>query len=253
MELRGKTILLTGASSGIGYALSRLLAEEHVRLALLARREEVLLRLAEDLKAAGSEILPVRCDVSSRTDVADACLKIKSRFGPVDVAIFNSGLAYRAGLDRFDLDAARAVFDVNVFGLLNFLGELLPDFIQRRSGAIVGVSSLSDCRGFPRSGFYNASKTAMTFLLESLRIELKSAGIRVLTVKPGFVKTPMTEGNRYRMPFPMTADQAAARILKGIKKEKRVIRFPLPTVLSTWLLKAMPDALYERIAARIKD
>jgi len=252
VELQGKTILLTGASSGIGFALSRLLAKEKVKLALLARREKILLRLAEDLKNSGSVILPLKCDVSKKDETRDAYLKIKSRFGPVDIAIFNSGLAYRAGLDHFNIDTAREIFDVNVFGLLNFMGELLPDLKSRKEGVIVGVSSLSDCRGFPRSGFYNASKAAMTFLLESLRIELKSYNIKVLTVKPGFVKTEMTEGNQYHMPFLMPAEKAAGIIIKGIKKEKKLIQFPLPTVLSTRLLKMMPDFMFEMIAGRIK-
>lgn len=252
VDLRGKTILLTGASSGIGLALSRRLAKEKVKLALLARREKILLRLAEDLKNSGSEILPIKCDVSKKAETREACLKIKSRFGPVEIAIFNSGLAHRAGIDDFNVDTAREIFDVNVFGLLNFMGELLPDFKLRKNGVIVGVSSLSDCRGFPRSGFYNASKVAMTFLLESLRIELKRYNIKVLTVKPGFVKTEMTEENRYHMPFLMPADKAAGIIIQGIKKEKRLIQFPLPTVLGTRLLKMMPDVVFERIAGRIK-
>jgi len=160
------------------------------------------------------------------------------------------GLAHREACDRFSADAARDVFDVNVFGFLYFVEELLPDFMSCKAGVIIGVSSLSDCRGFPRSGFYNASKTAMTFLLESLRIELRKYGIRIVTVKPGFVKTPMTAANRYRMPFVMTAEKAAQIIVRGMKKDKRLIQFPQRTVLGTKLLKAMPDALYERIAAR---
>jgi short-subunit dehydrogenase len=252
VDLRGKTILLTGASSGIGFELSKLLAKEKVQLALLARRENVLYQLAEDLKNSGSEILPMKCDVSKKDETREAYLNIKSRFGPVDIAIFNSGLAYRAGVDHFNVDAAREIFDVNVFGLLNFMEVLLPDFRHRKEGIIVGISSLSDCRGFPRSGFYNASKAAMTFLLESLRIELKKYNIKVLTVKPGFVQTQMTEGNAYHMPFLMPVDKAAGIIIKGIKKEKKLIQFPLPTVLSTKLLKVMPDFMFEMLAGRIK-
>jgi short-subunit dehydrogenase len=252
MEFRGKTILLTGASGGIGLALSRQLAREKVNLALLARREHILRQLAEELKDSGSVILPVKCDVANKDETARACREIQARFGHVDIAIFNSGLGNRAAVDDFRVDIAREVFDVNVFGLLNFAGELLPNFIKRKEGMIVGVSSLADCRGLPKNRFYSASKAALTSLLESLRVELKEHGVKVITVKPGFVKTPMTERARYPKPFLMSAEKAAAIIIKGMKKEKSVIQFPLPIVLAAKLVRAMPGFLYERIAARIK-
>lgn len=252
MELRGKTILLTGASGGIGLALSRLLAKEKVNLALLARREDILRQLTAELKSTGSVILPIPCDVSRKDEAARACWGIQARFGHVDIAIFSSGLGQRGDVADFRVDIAREIFDVNVFGMLNFVGELVPEFIKRKEGTIVGVSSLADCRGFPKSGFYSASKAAVTILLESLRVELKEHGIKVITVKPGFVKTPMTAGDLNPKPFLMNPEKAAAVIVKGIKKEKTVIQFPLPTVLGSKLVKAMPGFLYERIAVRIK-
>lgn len=252
MELRGKTILLTGASGGIGLALSRRLAKEKVNLALLARREDILRQLAEELKDSGSVILPVKCDVSNRGESARACREIEARFGHVDIAIFNSGLSHRADVDDFRVDIAREIFDVNVFGMLNFIGELLPDFIKRNKGTFVGISSLADCRGLPKNRFYSASKAAVTALLESLRIELKERGIKVITVKPGFVKTPMTAGDLYPKPFLISPEKAAAIIIKGIQKEKMMIQFPLPIVLASKLIKTMPGFLYDKIAARIK-
>jgi short-subunit dehydrogenase len=248
MELQGKTILLTGASSGIGLELARLLAREKTKLALLARRESILKKLAAELKRSGSAILPLKCDVARTNEVRKACRRIEARFGPVDIAILNSGFGHRAGLDDYDVEAAKKVFAVNVFGLLDFIGELLPGFRRRRRGVIVGVSSLADCRGFPQSGFYGASKTAVSALLESLRVDAKAYNIKVITVKPGFVRTPMTETNRYPMPFLMSAEKAARIIVKGIKKGKKTIEFPLPTVLGAKLLRAMPNSMYEMIA-----
>jgi short-subunit dehydrogenase len=255
MELEGKTILIAGASSGIGLALARLIAREQVRLALLARREDALRGLAEELQDSGSAVLPIKCDVSRPDDVRRSCRKIKARFGPVDVAIFSAGIGHRGARDHrghFDSRAAREVFEVNLFGLVNFLGELWPDFRRRNSGVVVGISSLADCRGFPWSGFYNSSKAALSSLLESLRVEERRSGLKIITVKPGFVKTPMTAGNRYPMPFLLSAEKAAGIVLRGIKKEKRVIRFPFPTALACRLLEVMPDSLYEAIAHRIK-
>jgi len=115
---------------------------------------------------------------------------------------------------------------------------------------IVGVSSLADVRGFPKSGFYNASKSAASILLESLRIELKPLKVKVITVRPGFVRTPMTDKNEFHMPLMMNADKAAKIFLEGIKKEKHIIQFPFMIVLSTKLLQWMPAFLFEWLAGR---
>jgi len=252
MELQGKTVIVTGASSGIGLALSRLLAKEKLNLALIARRGDVLSRLAEELKDSGSVLLPVPCDVAGREGVIKACREVKARFGGVDIAVLNAGLAYGGGIEPFNAEAGRRIFEVNVFGVIDFIGELLPDFRRRGKGMIVGVSSLADSRGFPRNGFYSASKSAVTFILDALRVESKKHGIKVLTVKPGFVQTPMVGGNDIKMPFIVTADKAASLILKGIKKEKKYVQFPFPMWVSSKIIKFMPNFLYEPIAARIK-
>lgn len=252
MEFKGKTVLVTGASSGIGAGLCRRLAREGVKLAMLARREENLLRLADELKGFGSELLPLRCDVSSRDEIKSACAEIKSRFGPVDVAVLNAAVSYGSRLCDYDLEAARQIFDVNVFGILHFIGELLPDFKARKSGLIVGVSSLADARGFPRNGFYSASKTAVTSLLESLRVEMKAHGITVITVRPGFVRTEMTEKNTIPMPFIMSPEKAAAIIFRGMKNEKRMISFPWPSALGARAIRVMPRFLYETIAPKFR-
>lgn len=243
---------MTGASSGIGLALSRLLAREKVNLAVVARREDVLKKLAEEEKDSGSVILPVRCDVSVKEDIQNACREVKSRFGPVDIAVLNAGLAYRAGMDGFNVEAARKIFEVNVFGVVDFIGELLPDFKRRGAGMIVGVSSFADSRGFPRNGFYSASKSAVSFILDALRVDLKKQNIKVVTVKPGFVKTAMTDDNTIPMPFIVSAEKAAAIILRGIKKEKKFILFPFPIWVSSKCIRVMPNFLYEFIAAKFK-
>jgi short-subunit dehydrogenase len=122
---------------------------------------------------------------------------------------------------------------------------------------IVGVSSLADSRGWQGSGFYCASKAAVSILLENLRAELKPFNVKVITVKPGFVDTPMTEKNKFPMPFLMSAKKAAKIIIDGIKKEKRIIQFPLPTALSAKVMRIVPDFLFEYISRKklsnIKD
>jgi short-subunit dehydrogenase len=115
---------------------------------------------------------------------------------------------------------------------------------------LVGVSSLAESRGYPRSGFYNASKAAATLLLESLRVELKPFNVKVLIVKPGFVRTPMTDKNEFQMPFLMNVDKAAKIILEGIKKEKKIIQFPLPIVIGSKLARLMPDWLFDILMSK---
>lgn len=177
---------------------------------------------------------------------------MKERFGTPDVLILNAGLAYHGGVEPFDVGAGRKIFEVNVFGVIDFIGEYLPDFKQRGSGTIVGVSSLADNRGFPRNGFYSASKSAVTFILDALRVELKKKKIKVVTVKPGFVRTPMTAGNTIDMPFIVTPEKAAAIILRGLKKGKKYIQFPFPMWVGSKIIKFLPNFLYEPIAGRIK-
>jgi short-subunit dehydrogenase len=245
MELANKNIILTGASSGIGYALAKLLAKEKCNLVLLARRKHILDLLANELKIFGKKIITIECDVSKKESVIDACNQIKKSLGEIDIAILNAGLSFRMSAEDFDSHKGEQVFNANFMGIVYFLEQLLPDFIKKKSGMIVGVSSLADGRGYPRSAFYSASKAAATKLLESLRIELKKFNIKIIIVKPGFVKTPMTDKNEFLMPFLMNVEKAAGIILKGIKKEKRVIQFPLPIVLGSKFLELIPDFLYD--------
>ena len=122
--------------------------------------------------------------------------------------------------------------------------------MERREGIIVGVSSLAEVRGFPKSGFYNASKSAASLLLESLRIELKPFGVKVITVKPGFVRTPMTDKNEFHMPFLMDLDDATNIIIKGLRKEKKVIQFPLPIVFGAKIMKLLPNRLFDYLMSK---
>ena len=251
MNLGKKNIVITGASSGIGYELSKIIALENCSLALLSRKVDVLEKLASELNSNGRRVLAVKCDVTNKDDVAQAFDTVKERFGSIDIAILNSGVSSLINAEKFSSDSAKQIFDVNIIGMIYCIEKLLPEFIRNKKGMIVGVSSLADGRGFPRSGAYCASKAAASVFLESIRIELKKYNIKVLTVKPGFVKTPMTAKNDFAMPFLMNVDKAAAIILSGIKKEKSLIQFPLPTVLSAKLLNILPNAIFEFIAGRV--
>ncbi len=251
MNFQDKVILITGASSGIGYELARQLTKYECKLVLLARRAEVLNRIEREFKEFNKNVIAIKCDVSRRQNVKDAVKAALNSFGKIDIAILNAAINAKTKIGGFDAIAAEEIFDVNVIGITYFFEELLPGF-KTYGGMFVGISSLADGRGYPQSGLYCASKAAVTLFLESQRIELKTYNIKVLTVKPGFVKTPMTDKNKFYMPFLMDAEKAARIILKGIKKEKVLIQFPWQTVLGAKLLRILPSPVFDMITTNHK-
>ncbi|NWG28286.1 MAG: SDR family NAD(P)-dependent oxidoreductase [Ignavibacteriaceae bacterium] len=250
MDFKNKTVLLTGASSGIGYSLAKLLPKENCSIALISRRIEILDKLINEIGSANVKVSAYKCDVGEINEVKTTFGEIKKDFGKIDIAILNAGTSSRKDIRTYSASAANEIFKVNTLGIVNCVEQLLPDFINRKEGMIVGVSSLAESRGFPKSGFYNASKAAATLLLESLRIELKPYNIKVVIVKPGFVRTPMTDKNEFHMPFIIDVDKAAKIILNGIKKEKKIVQFPLPIVIGSKLVKFMPDWLFDLIMSK---
>lgn len=250
MDFKNKTVLLTGASSGIGYSLAKLLPKENCSIALISRRIEILDKLVNEIGSDNVRISAYKCDVGEIEEVKTTFGEIKKDFGKIDIAILNAGTSSRKDINTYSASVANEIFKVNTLGIVNCVEQLLPDYINHKEGMIVGVSSLAESRGFPKSGFYSASKAAATLLLESLRIELKPYNIKVVIVKPGFVRTPMTDKNEFHMPFMIEVDKAAKIILNGIKKEKKIVQFPLPIVISSKLVKFMPDWLFDFLMSK---
>lgn len=244
MDLYKKTILLTGASSGIGKELAFQLAEYNCNLILTSRRLELLEELAEKIKDKCT-VAVYKCDVSDKSDVSDVFIRANNRFGFIDIAILNAGTDQKTRVYNFNSKDAEITMSTNFLGLVNWIELLLPIYMRQSKGMIVGVTSLADARGFPGSGYYCASKAAASHLLESLRVDLKKYNIKVITVKPGFVKTPMTDKNKFYMPFLMNVDKAVRIIVKGIVKEKNVIQFPLRTSISAKIVKCLPTRLFD--------
>jgi short-subunit dehydrogenase len=250
MDLSDKVILLTGASSGIGYSLAKSLPKENCSLALISRDEKKLDGLLTELKNARIKISKYLCDVGNIDDVKKTYQLVKNDFSKVDIAILNAGTSHRLDIKNYSSEIAREIFNVNVFGIVNFVEQLLPDFIERKEGMIVGVSSLAESRGYSKSGFYNASKAAASLMLESMRVELNPFNVKVITVKPGFVRTAMTDKNEFHMPFLMDVDKAVKIIIEGIKKEKRIIQFPLPVVISSKIARFVPNWLFDYLMSK---
>lgn len=243
-----KRAIITGASTGIGYALAHELAKRGYDLALLARRAELLDTLASELRARGVRAAAVACDVADSAAVHDAVRRAESELGGTfDLAIANAGVSIPGHATKFSLADAEQIIRVNVLGVMYLYDAVIPSMVEARGGRFVGVASVAGLRGLPTAGPYSASKAAVQAFLEAARIELKPYGVGVTVVNPGFVATPMTEKNRFRMPFLMQADRAAVVMANGIERGARVVEFPRPMSLLMRCIRLVPDALYERI------
>jgi short-subunit dehydrogenase len=251
MDLSNKVILITGASAGIGYALVKELSNYNCSFILLSRRKEPMDNLLRELKVPGEKSLTLSCDVTDPVRVNECINEGHKKFGRIDAAILNSGISHGLSKKEFDTEKGKEIINVNLYGMINCIDPLIPLLKKQEKSIIAGVSSLAEGRGFPKTGFYSASKAAVSILLESLRVDLKGSGIKVITIKPGFVRTPMTDKNEFRMPFLMEPAEAAKAIIKGLEKEKRIIQFPLMIVLSSKLIKIMPDFIYEWSAGNV--
>lgn len=229
--------------------MARELAARGSRLALFARRGSELEKLREELLARnpGAEVIVQAGDVKDRARVREAVGEAERAFGGLDVVILNAGTGDSLFPENFDASVVERIFAVNLLGAVYGIEAALPGMLSRRSGKIVGISSIAGYRGLPGSAPYCASKAALTTFLESLRLDLRGSGIQVITVTPGFIKTPLTDRNRYPMPFRQPAETAARRIVRGIERGKRVIHFPRRLTVPMKIVRCLPVPLYDAI------
>jgi short-subunit dehydrogenase len=241
-------VFLTGASSGLGEALARHYAAAGATVGLVARRADLLARLQAAL-ASPSEAYP--CDVRDLSAMREAAAHFTARHGVPDIVIANAGISYGT-LTEIAEDAAtfREIMDVNVAGLVHTFHPFLDAMRDRRGGALVGIASVAGLRGIPGAGAYSASKAAAIRYLESLRIELRGSGVRVTTICPGYVATPMTERNPYSMPFILDADDAARRCARVIAAGRGYAIVPWQMAIVGRLMGWIPDGLYDALASR---
>lgn len=241
-------VFLTGASSGLGEALARLYARQGAALGLFTRRESELARIAASL--APATVLTYAGDVREPDDLARAAADFQARFGCPDVVIANAGISRGTLTDEpEDLPAFRAVFETNVLGMVHTFAPFVREMRAGGAGILAGIASVAGFRGLPGSGAYCGSKSAAITYLESLRIELRGSGVAVVTVCPGFIATPLTARNPYRMPFLLTPDAAAAQTARAIARRSRFHVLPWQMALFGRVLRCLPRPLFDRAVA----
>ena len=243
-------VFITGASSGIGQALAAHYARQGWRLALVARREASMREWAAAQGLDTARCMAYGADVAEPDSIITAARACIAQQGLPDVVIANAGIS--VGMDtaeRADLEVLRDTLALNVLGVAATFHAFVAAMRARGSGALVGVASLAALRGLPGHGAYSASKAAVMAYCESLRVECRGSGVRVVTLLPGYVATPLTAGNRYSMPFLIEAEVFAARAAKAIAAgvSRRVIPWQMGLIAP--LLRALPDALYDRLFA----
>lgn len=254
--IRNQTIWITGASTGIGYALAKALVAEGNRVIITARNQSAVDNVVQELGA--DNCFGIVWDIADGSGIARVQDEIAVRFGHLDVAILNAGTCEYVDVKNFDAALSARVINTNVNGFANSVEVALPLLRQskvRKSPQrpyLLGVSSLSTYVPLPRAEAYGASKAAVTYMLETLRIDLFAEGIDVSVINPGFVKTPLTDRNDFPMPFLITTEQAVDYILKGMRSRRYEIVFPPNLTWSLRLMAWLPKFLYVRLAQGMK-
>lgn len=245
MAFRDQVAIITGASSGIGWALAKELATQGAKVGLLARRENELQKLTGEIHALGKTAEYAVADVRERQPLINAIRSLESRLGPCNLLIANAGVGSTNTIDDLNVAGTEKVIQVNLLGVIYSIEAVLPAMLQRGSGQIVAMSSIASYKGLPSAAAYCASKAGLNAYMESLRIQLHGRGVGFTTICPGFIRTPMTENNQ-GMFLIMSAEKAARKMCRTIRRRKKVYNFPWLTTrlmkLCTWL----PDWLLHR-------
>jgi short-subunit dehydrogenase len=251
--LPSPNIFITGASSGIGRALARHYARRGATIGLAARRGDELAALAGELAAAGaSGALSYPLDVTDADALQAAGDDFTARAGVPDVVVANAGVSQGTLTEyREDLAVIRRVLDINVYGMAATFAPFIAPMRRRGRGRLAGIASVAGIRGLPGSEAYSASKAAAIAYLESLRVELFGSGVRVVTIAPGFIATPMTAHNPYPMPFMLSAEEAARRFARAIERGASYAVIPWPMGIAAKGLRLLPNWLYDRLLAQV--
>ncbi|WP_440931287.1 SDR family NAD(P)-dependent oxidoreductase [Candidatus Pelagibacter sp.] len=243
-----KTIWITGGSTGIGKALAIKFAEKNWNVAVSARRVELLDELSKNYENISSFPL----DVTDKTKCIEVFNQIKTNFENIDICFFSTGTWNPKKEKEIDVEQMEDVFKVNFFGTVNSIKAVEQYYRERKKGTITIVSSIAGYRGLPNSTGYGPSKSALNNLAESLYFDFKRYNVRVCLVSPGFIKTPMTDKNNFKMPFLKTPEFAADQIYDGlINKNVFEIHFPKALTLTLKFFSFLPSKLYFKLVGKM--
>jgi short-subunit dehydrogenase len=244
-------VFITGASSGIGGAIARRYARQGATLGLVARRGDRLAALSGELSTTGAVgVFTYPLDVTDADALRVAGDDFMTHGGAPDVVVANAGVSVGTLTEyQEDLAAIRRILDINVHGMAATFSPFIASMRARGRGRLVGIASVAGIRGLPGAEAYSASKAAVIAYLESLRVELFGSGVKVVTIAPGYVATPMTAHNPYPMPFMLTADEAARRFIRAIERGASYAVIPWQMGLVAKSLRLLPNCLYDRLFA----
>jgi NAD(P)-dependent dehydrogenase (short-subunit alcohol dehydrogenase family) len=250
-----KHVLITGAAQGLGRALSMQCAAAGIRVTMMDVNQDELVSAAAQFNGYGSLIYPIVCDVRRNDLVRTAFARARKEGGPVDAVICCAAIGDSEWKRQFRAERLRNVLDVNLLGVANCIEHCLPDMHAHGGGSLLLVSSLLDARGYAGTASYSVSKAALRALADSARVLLRSSGISVILVRPGFMRTGMTAQNAISMPGMMSAQSAAQRILHGAARGKSVISFPGWLAFLAEAGRLIPRPLFDRLVryGMIKD
>ena len=243
-----KVIWITGGSTGIGKALALKFANKGWKVAVSARRENLLKEIEEN----NGNIVSFPLDVTNKENCISIFQDILNKLGNVDICVFSTGTWNPKKEKEIDVEQIEDVMKVNFFGTLNCIKSVEKYFKKKGNGQISIVSSIAGYRGLPNSTGYGPSKSALNNLAESLYFDFKRYGVRISIISPGFIKTPMTDKNDFKMPFLKTVDYAADKIYEGLINSKKFeIDFPKQLTLILKLFKIMPNKLYLSLVEKL--
>jgi short-subunit dehydrogenase len=242
-----ETALITGGSTGIGAELAKELRRRGARVVICSRKKDQLEATAKEIDA-----VPIQADLSDPKRAKEVVDEAKQILGSLDLVIANAGFGGNRPAHVLRPEHFVSMYQTNVIGACVTLTAAIPHMLEAGRGNLAGISSLAAYRGLPNGAAYSASKAALSTFLESIRVDLFRTGIVVTDVRPGFIDTPLTRKNKFKMPFLMPADVAAAKILRAIARGRRVYAFPWQTWLGAKLLTALPAFIYDRVGSRAK-
>ncbi len=246
-----KIAWVTGASQGIGRAVTLLLAKQGMHVIASARSADKLEQLRQESKHLLGDIEPLRLDVTDSSAVQEAVKYILYRYEHIDLVVLNAGTFIPMKASEFRAEVVQQQLTLNVMGVSHCLEPLIQQMQRQGYGQIAINASLSGYRGLPKASAYGASKAALINMAECLHGELKDKGVDVRLINPGFVKTPLTDKNTFPMPFLVSSEQAAERIVKGLKGKGFEIRFPGIFGFLMGVLRALPYRAYFALTKRI--